>query len=471
MTSGSNIKSLPANALLPLAALMELTLVALPFIEDLRAHVAEAVGLLLATSILYILSVRLILHREKGAVFLNSLPSGRSSLGLILFAAFVFRITVLPLNTPFSDDVYRYRWEGKLQAAAGNPYLATPAAPEWRHLRDSTYPKVDGKTIRAVYGPLMELEQRALYKVAAVFTSHPAKQVLVFRLVSALADLGVVIALLALLRARNLPVERVLIYAWCPLPVMEFWANGHNDSLVLLALALMLVFAVRAHDGWAAVFLSVAAALKIWPLLLFPALTGWRPRRLAVGAGTLVALALVTVAPFGSAVFDNRDFTSGFLGGWRNNDSLFGMVLALVSDPYLAKYITFALVAAAAIAVSLTPWQLERKALATVAAMLACSSNVHPWYAAWLLPMMVIVPAPAGLLFVSAVPVFYEVLIGWNLLGEWNGVSWLRWPVYGGVVIVLLASRLRSASEGRGFDHTAAGVSSPAPAKSGGIPA
>ena len=470
--SGPSIRTLPAMALPLLAALMELTLVALPFIADLRAHVAEAVGLLLATSTLYILSVRLVL---------NKVPSSRSSLGLILLAAIVFRITVLPLSAPFSDDIYRYRWEGMLQAAGGNPYVATPAGAEWGRLIDQTYPKVDGKTIRAVYGPLLELEQRALYEVAVVFTSNPATQVLVFRLASALADLGVIAAMLALLRVKNLPPERVLIYAWCPLPLIEFWANGHNDALVLLALSLMFLFAARGRHGWAALLLSIAAAAKTWPLLLFPALTEWRWQRVWRAGVTLLGVGAVAIAPFGLAAFSNRDFASGFLGGWRNNDSLFGLILALAGDVYRAKYITFGLVALSAVVASLVVEErhdgagshaaLESKAFITVAAMLAFSSNVHPWYATWLLPMMVVVPAPAALLFVSVVPVFYEVLIAWTLLGEWNGVSWLRWPVYAGVAIVLVASRLRSASERREYDRTAAAATGRAQAKSGGIPA
>src|SRR5688572_21971259 len=47
----------------------------------------------------------------------------------IIAAAIVYRITIWPLTFPSTDDVYRYRWEGKLQAHGGNPYEVRPADP------------------------------------------------------------------------------------------------------------------------------------------------------------------------------------------------------------------------------------------------------------------------------------------------------------------------------------------------------
>jgi hypothetical protein len=44
---------------------------------------------------------------------------------------------------------------------------------------------------------------------------------------------------------RGLPPQRVLIYAWSPLPMVEFWANGHNDSLAILLVALAFLAAAR----------------------------------------------------------------------------------------------------------------------------------------------------------------------------------------------------------------------------------
>jgi hypothetical protein len=89
------------------------------------------------------------------------LTLGIVAIGLIL------RLTVWPLAPGLSDDLYRYRWEGKLQAAGGNPYESRPADTRWSSLRDSSFPLVVGKDFKAVYGPLIEQIEVWTYRVVS----------------------------------------------------------------------------------------------------------------------------------------------------------------------------------------------------------------------------------------------------------------------------------------------------------------
>ena len=47
--------------------------------------------------------------------------------------------------------------------------------------------------------------------------------------------------------------------------------------------------------------------------------------------------------PYLTDVTENAQFMSGFVGGWRNNDSFFGLLLYLTGDLYRAKYLAFTL--------------------------------------------------------------------------------------------------------------------------------
>jgi hypothetical protein len=413
-----------ASMLAGFAVLIEMPLLFTRILGDLQHHVGEVVALLLATSIFYIVSVWWVTEKNDRS---HEPPH---LIYLILIAGAVFRVTIFPLPPAFSDDLYRYRWEGKIQAEGHNPYRTTPQEAG----QDITFPKVDGKAIRAVYGPLLELEERFVYRLIAACVPDPEKQVFWFKIPSALADLGIAAAIMSLLRARGLPLSRVLIYFWCPLPIFVFFGTGHNDALVVLLVAIAMAAAARGSRSMAYLWLSLAVAAKFWPLILFPSFTGWKPDRVLRAIAILFAVAFFAALPFGSAVFENRDFTSGFLGGWRNNDSLFGIVLALAKDVYRAKYLTYALVAASAILISLTRWTLEQKLLATVTSLLAFSSNVHPWYLTWLLPMLTVEPVAALLLLISLVPLFYEPVIGWVELHQWTPVGRMRWLVYGAVL-------------------------------------
>lgn len=367
---------------------------------------------------------------------MDSNKSYRSAVWIVL-AGILFRITLWPLAPALSDDPFRYRWEGKLQAAGGNPYDARPNDSKWEYLRDATFPRVTGKDFKAVYGPLTELVEWMTYRIASAEEPDPVRQVFWFKVPYALCDLAVLMALPILLISRGYAAGRVLIYAWSPLPVIAFWASGHNDSLTILCLALAFLAAAKQRWTWAFVALSLAAAAKVWPLLLFPLFIGWRGYRPLrwyqwwVAAPIFLALSW----PYWTNIHENLRFMSGFVGGWRNNDSVFGMILWLAKDIYRAKKIAFAIIAAGAVFVTLRRWPLERGALAAITLMLMVSANCHPWYLTWILPLLTLLPVPALLLWTALIPIGYSAVITWSALGEWNGSTALRWfeyaPVYG----------------------------------------
>jgi hypothetical protein len=106
------------------------------------------------------------------------------------------------------------------------------------------------------------------------------------------------------------------------------------------------------------------------------------------------------------------------------------VLAAAGGNVYAAKYATFALLGLAVVWMLWRKYPLDRAAWTLIPLMLAISSNVHPWYLTWLVPLLVVRPAVPLLLWVSLVPLHYAVLIDWFALGTWNGVSGWRWLVY-----------------------------------------
>jgi len=376
----------------------------------------------------------------------------------------VFRLTVWPMAPALSDDPYRYRWEGMLQAAGGNPYQVRPGDTQWTQLRDSTYPRVVGKDFKAVYGPLIEQVELWTYRVVSASVPDPERQVFWFKLPYALCDLAAVWALWLLLGVHGLARERILIYAWSPLTIIEFWGTGHNDALVVLAVSLALLAAARKHWTWAFTALALAVGAKVWPVLLIPLFIGWRGHRPARWwhfppapertprwyEGWVVApILLILALPYWSDVTENLRFMSGFVGGWRNNDSLFGFILYFAKDIYRAKKISFAIIAAVVGVLTLRRVPLERATLAAISVMLMVSANCHPWYLTWILPLLALVPVPGLLLWTTLAPMAYAVVISWITLGEWQGSTTMRWYEYVPVYSMLIGSWLASRPGGR----------------------
>ncbi len=382
-------------------------------------------------------------YRVWGYLVLQRAKSHGAGVLIVLIAA-ILRLTVWPLAPALSDDPYRYLWEAKLQAAGGNPYESRPADARWSGLRDATYPRIPGKDFKAVYGPLIEQMELWTYRATSAVEVDPLRQAFWFKLPFALCDLGAIAVLWVLLGAHGLPRKRILIYAWSPLPVIEFWATGHNDSVVVLLLALALLAAIKERWPWAFAALGLAVSAKIWPVLLFPLFIGWKRNRPLHWWQWLAAVPIfgLLFLPYWTNVEENLRFMSGFMGGWRNNDSLYGILLWLTGDVYRAKYTAFAIVAIAAAVLTLRQLSLDRASLWAIAIMLMVSANCHPWYLTWLLPLLVLLPVPALLLWTALVPLAYSAVISWVTLGEWQGSNAFRWYEYTPVYAMLIGSWL-----------------------------
>src|SRR5438445_13531777 len=151
--------------LFALAAILEAIFLRIALLGDPRPRIVETIGLLLLSGLFYLVCVYVILR-------------GRSPArpALIIGAAILFRLTFWPLYPALSDDVFRYRWEGKLQAAGGNPYAVRPNDAAWQSLRDESFASTPGRDFRAVYGPLMEWIERITYRVVSRFEARPYAQ-------------------------------------------------------------------------------------------------------------------------------------------------------------------------------------------------------------------------------------------------------------------------------------------------------
>lgn len=382
---------------------------------DVRSDTPGAIRLMMLAFLFYIVSIFYV-FRSKPLI----------SKAFILVAAAVFRLTMTPAVPALSDDVYRYRWEGLAQTRGLNPYLTSPA--EAVALRDETYARLPGPDVRSGYGPLASLAERASFEIASRATSGPARQAAWMKLPSLVFE-----GLTLLLLSRVLPVNRLLIYAWSPLPVIEFWWNGHNDALALFWIAVALLTAPRkvAHAA-----LGLAIAVKWWPVILWPILLAKTPRwwqSAWIAPAVVAASALPYWTPEWRQLLGNARYMSGFVGGWRNNDSLYGLLLAITGDQYRAKCAALGVLALALAWMIARQWPFERAALGAVIALLLVSANCHPWYLTWLVPFLAFVAWPPVFVWQLLMPMAYMVLVEWQTRGVWVGSGPARWWIYGPV--------------------------------------
>ena len=357
------------------------------------------VALMGISAAVYILAVRLILSR----------PGLRQAVWVVLLVAAAMRLPLI-ISPPFlSTDVYRYVWDGRVQAFGLNPYRYMPADPELSSLRDDiVYPRIN----RAEYAPTIYPPTAQLVFAAIGFVWSNVTTVKAAMLgFEALA----LFCLSRLLTAASLPSDRLLIYAWNPLPLWAFASDGHIDAAVIGLLALVLLLRTRHHLLATGVALGLMTLVKFLPAAVAPALwhrrDGWRT----------AAACIVTIAALYGLYSSAGVKVFGFLSGYGSEEGydtgggfwlLAGLAQIMPLPPQSA---TLYKLAAALLLAATAAWIafIRRPddpvalcaAAGTLMAILTCAISPHyPWYFAWLAVPSVLAPSPA-LLWLSVSPI------------------------------------------------------------------
>jgi hypothetical protein len=224
----------------------------------------------------------------------------------------------------------------------------------------------------------------------------------------------------ALMRRRGLPPARLLVVAWSPLALVEIAGSGHNDALGLLLMGLSLLALDGGRRGLSAAASALGAAAKLLPGLVALA---WARRYRLRDAVLAAAVGVATVLPYASAGAGLWRGTSDY-GSWRFNESLLVLLDAALPSRLAAQRTAALLLVAVALALGWRRVEPVRGGLAVVAAWIALSAHVHPWYALWLLPWLALVEAPAALLFTGTVGLAYLAFPGVQSGMGWQ-VPWL----------------------------------------------
>lgn len=371
---------------------------------DYRATLRVFIALSCIAGALYLVAVAVVLR--------SAMP--RAALWVIFLFATLMRAAAFT-NSPFlSTDVYRYVWDGRVQAEGINPYRYVPNAAELTGLRDNdVYPQINRiGYARTIYPPVAE----AIYFLVGQVHSS----VLAMRAAMVSFELVAALAMIALLDMAGLPRERVLIYAWNPLAAWEFAGNGHIDAAEIALIALALLAHARSRRLLTGALLGGAVLTKFFPAALFPAF--WRRWDLKMPAACIAIMVAFYLIYIGVG-WKVLGFLPTYISeeGLQNGSGFFYAVSlkALAPSFPLAIYPAIALVAVAAVAfwvafVRERPSNTGAEIVATArgvvflasALMLAVTPH-YPWYFTWLAVPACLAPFYSVLYLTVAAPFLY----------------------------------------------------------------
>ena len=396
------------------------------WLGDLFHAAGRFVVLFALASAAYAVAVGWILHRP---------PTGRWALGGILGAALLFRLLLLPSAPTLSTDLYRYLWDGRLTVAGVSPYRHPANAPELAGFRDElVYPHLNHVDWRTIYPPGGQL-------VFATLAKLRPSSVMAMKVAMLAADLLTIGLILGWLGTLGRPLAWVLIYAWHPLIVVELAGSGHLEALVLATTVGALWAAARGRLVAAGALVGIGTLVKVYPLLLLPAI--WEKQQARVLAATLgvVAAGYALYWREGVAVF-------GSLGRYVDEENFNGTVramLELVLAPLgpgglrAARLIPLIGLAGLALAVGWGTAPADRRARWLVGGYLLTTPSLFPWYALWMVPLQAAAPAWPWLYLTCAVTLTYLFFAqpiwhmpAWVIVAQWVpfalGLAWAARP-------------------------------------------
>ena len=392
-----------------------------------------------------------------GAAWLLRGISVRWAVALIIIGGIAIQVVAMSAPPQSSDDMYRYMWDGRVQAAGIDPYAYVPSAPQLAHLRDpflwtaargsSPYPhcvwpgaslpghpgarlipgctRINRPTVPTIYPPVAEAYFWALHYVTPVRAGSTPVQA-----AAGACAVLVTLVLLAGLRWLGRDLRWAALWAWCPTVALEAGNSAHVDVVaVLLTAVALLVLARRGGRTRGALLggtlLGLAIATKMTPVLAGPAVLRRKWWAVIVSAaGAVAAVYVPHVLAVGSKVI-------GFLPGYLQQEGYdSGQRFAIISAFVPGKAATIIAVAILGVTGLAVLWFSDpdhpwRGAVVMTGVALAVTTPSYQWYAILLVMLVVLDGRPEWLAFAAGSYLAAEPHLGrWRVIHHSQAVGY-----------------------------------------------
>ena len=373
----------------------------------------------------------------------------QAQLSHLLLLGCVARIILLGVPAFTTHDVERYLWDGAVALSGLDPYVVAPNDAAVSELRTHFPTPQEHAAYPTIYPPLA----LALYALSAM--AGPVWGVWVWKLVITAASIGTLFVVTDLLKRANL-TRHVALIAFSPLMLLEVGIGAHVDALSALAVSTALWAFVRTRWLLVGITLGLGACIKLLPIVslgpfLFAApLSRW-PRMITGALGTVflfyggaVALGMRPIGTLGV-----------FFAKWRNGSPVNTLLeWGFPTIDHLVFTVPLA-VLLGCYALYLARQSLHTGLLAMLATPLLLSPVVFPWYLLVLLPLVAMRPNVFTLLWLTTVPLAYEVLNLFETTGEWSPANWPLFVIALGWLVGWLLDRAKMLDPTKVLDRAA----------------
>jgi hypothetical protein len=343
----------------------------------------------------------------------------------LAFLGVILRVIFFGSTPIYEDDWNRYLWDGVVTKQGTNPYQYPPEATfavrfdAPQELKDlqvlsvengNFTTRINNPHLTTIYPPVA----MGVFTLAAVIKPFSLDAMRGIYLIAEIAALWLLIKILI---AYGREPFWALLYWLNPMLIYSVYNAGHMDIL-LVPLLIGALYLAKQRPLWASFTLGLAAAVKIWPLILGPVLLRNHRSSLPTyfGGGLIMGLtALLLLSPMLLSLGETSGLQA-YAGGWQRSSFIFGYLeagLALISDNAgrLARVLIAGVLTSLALWFAFKRGETDKVLPAYLMLiplwLYLLSPTGYPWYILWFLPFLPFLPLYGAAILTVMVSLYY----------------------------------------------------------------
>lgn len=200
--------------------------------------------------------------------------SSSTEINFWVYAAILFRLSLLFALPSLSDDFYRFIWDGRLLANGMHPFTELPgfyleSGNQIPGIDQLLYSHLNSQEYFTVYPPLAQF----IFWISAIISPGSILgSVIVMRIFIIIAEVGSLVLIRKLLVAFKVNDKNVLLYALNPLVILELTGNLHFEAFVIFFILLSLYLLYQSKIWQAGISIGLSIGAKLLPVIFLPLL-------------------------------------------------------------------------------------------------------------------------------------------------------------------------------------------------------
>jgi len=168
----------------------------------------------------------------------------------------------------FSDDIFRFFWDGKLTTSGLSPFGVLPTEileQNIPYLDKPLYDQLNSQNYYTIYPPINQLFFAFAAGFGDVFYAG-----LILKILFILTESAGLFFLLKLLKKSGIPIKSAAIYFLNPLVILEGVGNLHFEVIMIAFLCMSIFYIFNNNVKMGALFMALSIGIKLLPLMILP---------------------------------------------------------------------------------------------------------------------------------------------------------------------------------------------------------